>query len=542
MSSYPKDWFSLTNNTPYTMTRVYQDSWWFDDYNKKVDPATFHGAPAQAIQPGQKMAFEFDEPPWPSSWMAINLHYDFTDVDGRKHRCDFNVDTSNNVTTYSLDYGPDGTVTNPNGTLRQSQDFHMASDPDGDPHDIDAVLSHDAEVTIDAKADPARAASVMAAYWPTAVGKAFDLKAGPTYSNTAWQRASAQVINTTGGEATLALSAGDTHEESTSIGEELSWGVEIDILKTVNEKINMSISSDQKWGTIDTTTSTEQMTIDPGHVGWLESAVTQATITGDFSFSIPVGSSSITYHVLGATITEPGRALGGGNALTFRQAQRPIGTIERASAEISVDDPATTVIDAVANPKGAAEAMMLYPQATNKQFTPTVNPAYTYTNPLQTSPTYQVPATYPHAEPLTMHAEHTTSFSWSLGGSVDEETTVGFLDIVNASIGVKFTASHEWVTSHTDSQEVGVLIDPGYEAWINSQVSQVTFTGDCAFTAANGTSYKITNVTITQPGNSPDGSGPLTAVIYTVVSQKLSASDAATLTEVRVVPAPITRA
>ena len=115
MTSYPKNWFSLTNDTPYTMTKIFQDSWWFDMYNHRIDPATFAVEPAQIILPGQKMAFEFDEAAWPNGWMAINLHYQFADVDGRKHRCDFNVDTNNNVTTYSLDIGPDGSVNNPDG-------------------------------------------------------------------------------------------------------------------------------------------------------------------------------------------------------------------------------------------------------------------------------------------------------------------------------------------------------------------------------------------------------------------------------------------
>ncbi len=538
MTSYPKNWFSLTNDTPYTMTKIFQDSWWFDMYNHRIDPATFAVEPAQIILPGQKMAFEFDEAAWPNGWMAINLHYQFADVDGRKHRCDFNVDTNNNVTTYSLDIGPDGSVNNPDGSLRQSQDFHMVFDPDGDPHDIDAVLSHNAEVTIDANSDPKAAQSVLATYWPTAVGKAFDLKAGPTYRAATWQRASAQVINTSNAATTLALSAGVTHEESTSIGEELSWGVEIDILETVNEKINMSISHDQAWGISDTTTSTEEITIDPGHVGWLESAVTQATITGNFSLSVPVGNSSITYHILNATITEPGRAAGGGNALTFRPVEQPIGTIGRTPGTMSVGDPATVVIDAVKDLQGAANAMKLYPQATSKQFTPTVNPAYAYTDPLQTSPNYQVPATYPHSGTQTLTSEHTATSSWSIGGSVDEETTVSFLGMVNASVKVGVTASHQWTDSHTDTQAVAVTVDPGYEGWIESQISQVTLTGDCTFTAANGTNYKITNVTITQPGNTADGGGPLTAVIYTIVTQKLSASDAIAFTEPRVVPMP----
>ena len=170
---------------------------------------------------------------------------------------------------------------------------------------------------------------------------------------------------------------------------------------------------------------------------------------------------------------------------------------------MSVGDPATVVIDAVKDLQGAANAMKLYPQATSKQFTPTVNPAYAYTDPLQTSPNYQVPATYPHSGTQTLTSEHTATSSWSIGGSVDEETTVSFLRMVNASVKVGVTASHQWTDSHTDTQAVAVTVDPGYEGWIESQISQVTLTGDCTFTAANGTNYKITNVTITQPGDLP---------------------------------------
>jgi len=88
---------------------------------------------------------------------------------------------------------------------------------------------------------------------------------------------------------------------------------------------------------------------------------------------------------------------------------------------------------------------------------------------------------------------------------------------------LKYTAEHEWVTSHSDSQSVSALIDPGYIDWIEGYTREVTFTGDYAFTA-NGVNYQVNNVTITEPGNSE--TGPMTAQTYIVISHVLKSKGA----------------
>ena len=175
-------------------------------------------------------------------------------------------------------------------------------------------------------------------------------------------------------------------------------------------------------------------------------------------------------------------------------------------------------IDAATDPDGAAQAMLLWANATSKNFSATSNPIYTSTQPEVLGDGFQVPADSPNAESTSFARQQTNSCSWSLGGSVSEETTLSALGFANASVSVTFTASHQWTTSHTNSQTITVEVLPGYESWITGSQGQATFTGDYAFTA-QGTDYTVRNVTVSFPAAAD--AGPLTAFTYFVVSQKL---------------------
>ena len=359
-----------------------------------------------------------------------------------------------------------------------------------------------------------------------------------------WSRGSAVVVNGSAGQVTLELDAGDTKEEETSIGLELSWSTSLDILGIVNEQVSASVSLAKDWSTSYTEDQSYNVTIDPGQQGWLQWAASSAQITGDFTFTwtAPTGGAGITYHVTNATVTEPGR---NGNPAVPAVTWRPYVELNPTSTQRKAIYGGVTIIparpspsprltgnpsvdiDAATDPDGAAQAMQLWPNATNTNFTTTSNPVYTSTQPQVLSDAYQVPADQTEPESTSFTKGMTSSSSWSIGGSVGEQTTLSALELVNTSVSVTFSASHQWSTSQTNTQTITVEVLPGYESWITGSQDQATFTGDYTFTA-QGTDYTVRNVTITYPAAA--NAGPMTAFTYFVVDQKLPASVAATLT------------
>jgi hypothetical protein len=553
-SAGTKCWYAFINDTPYVMKLLSADAWFNCCWPKYSDRITdrFDGPPAQTLQPGQKTVFGFTEPGVGSTWDAAEIRWTFTDVNGGKHRADYNIDTNGNPTSYSLDAAADGSF------FVSTATFHMAFDADGFPNDIDAVLSHPAEATIDANVSPATATSVMKLF-DQGTNRSYTPTRGLSFTNTDVNRASARVQNATNEPVTLSLTGGDTHQETTSIGLELRWSASLDILGLVNQTLSASITGGHSWGTSDTTSNAIDIPIDPGDEGWVQTSTTNATVTGNFTFTTPQG---ITYHVLNATVTEPGFGPNGPvGAVTFSPFEQPIpanrpqsvilpnppfskalrmSSLTRARSRaksrclkfganrgrsptclswVTNAADGTVVIDANADPKGAAAAMALFPNATDKTYSATANPIYSRTDQAVVSDSYETPNNFPHPTVGHLSVAHEYSSSWSLGGSVGAETTLSALGFANASVSVTFTANHEWVTSHSDAQDISVPVDPGYISHIEGYTGTVTFTGDYAFTA-NGVTYQVNNVTITEPGNSAQG--PLAASTYIVITQKLN--------------------
>ena len=613
--------YGLDNHLPYTMTLTYAAAsqpgggcgGWVVNNGQDID------MPSQSILPGAPMIFELltemtpiGTPLW-GNWCTAELHYDFTDVDGGQHRCLYKVGPDGNLYVDSMDFA-DGNYVESTAT------FYIALEL---PNSIGCLLTHPAEVTIDAAQDAAAATSVMGNLWPQGTNKQFTTTVGPTYltgrvdagcrttsgsstvtdthitsgdvgqdvtgtgipagatieavtpstsftlsapatataTGTAsltisdWRRGSAVVVNGSAGQVTLELDAGDSKEEETSIGLELSWSTSLDILGIVNEQVSASVTLGKDWSTSITEDQSYSVTIDPGQQGWLQWAASSAQITGDFTFTwtAPTGGAGITYHVNNATVTEPGR---NGNpnvpAITWRpyvvanptSAQRKVihGGVTiipaRPSPSPSLTGNPSVDIDAATDPDGAAQAMLLWANATSKSFTATSNPVYTSTQPQVLSDAYQVPADQTEPESTSFTKGMTSSSGWSIGGSVGEQTTLSALELVNTSVSVTFSASHQWSTSQTNTQTITVEVLPGYESWIMGSQGQATFTGDYTFTA-QGTDYTVRNVTITYPAAAD--AGPLTAFTYFVVDQKLSSSVAAMLTRPGWVAAPPNR-
>lgn len=550
-------YYAFINDTPYEMTLTQDRTWYGDNYSHG-----FLAFPVDRLEPGQKEVFGFEEDE--HDWIQAAISYVFTDVDGVRHEADYNIDGNGNPWATSNDFNAD------DHEFESTATFHMAHDSDGEPNDIDAVLSHPAVVTYDASTQAAQAASIMT-LWPQGKDRDFTIVSGPTYSQSTFTRASALVENTTKEPATLTLTGTDSHEEATSIGASLTWTTELGLLGLVNQKVSATLSGGHQWSTTDKTINSESVTVPGGDVGCLFDAASEATVTGDFTFTTPQG---ITYHVNNVTVTDPAQATNGppvvyrpglapigqpcalvtvdakgqsrgGAAASEATARRrkpdgrkvrPKGKNHRRGAALggvaSPGAPLTTgtpiVIDAAKDPQAAASAMAQWdaPTTTNQNFVLTSNPVYADT-PTISGDAYYLPKDYPHPEAHALSVEHDYSSQWSVGGTLSAETTLGIIGFANASLQVSVTASHEWTTEHDENQTVTATVDPGTNNWIRMYTGQVTVTGDYSFTA-NGTDYQVNNVTITEPENAPPSQpqGPYTATVFTVVAQAATGATA----------------
>jgi hypothetical protein len=178
------------------------------------------------------------------------------------------------------------------------------------------------------------------------------------------------------------------------------------------------------------------------------------------------------------------------------------------------------VIDARTDQAAAVAALSLYQGASNRSFTPTSTPDFAQAKwaPV-TGPDGQAAGSVTGNAKTGQKMEgivtssHQESSSWSLGGSIEASVGFDLAGVVDVELSAKFTASHTWESSYTDSQSIWVTADPGKTVWVEVADNTVTYTGNFAFDAA-GVHYEVDNVTITQPG-SPEG-GAINSAIYRV--------------------------
>lgn len=180
-------------------------------------------------------------------------------------------------------------------------------------------------------------------------------------------------------------------------------------------------------------------------------------------------------------------------------------------------------IDAAKDTAGAQAAMSLFPASTDQSFTPTGQPKYTQTDwtPASTSSVNNPPDA---KDPVksTVTVTHTAASSWSVGGSVSASYGLKALGFANAEVSMKFSAEHEWTTENTDAEKVTATALPGKVVWIVASHTEVTFSGDYTFTA-NGTTYHVDNVTITEPAADPASGGDVHAsTTYAAVEKPYS--------------------
>ncbi len=182
----------------------------------------------------------------------------------------------------------------------------------------------------------------------------------------------------------------------------------------------------------------------------------------------------------------------------------------------------TTVIDAQSNPTAAAAAMAQFATATDKTFTPEADPLYHstgWTMPAGTSVQENdgKPGSLDTSASWTFGTTKTSS--WSLGGEVDLSAGGG-IGFANVTVSVDLSASHTWGTSTSDSETITGEVPAGESEWILESTSEATYTGSYKFTAADGTTYEIDNVTITTPVGK--GDNPNAAVSYRVVEGNIN--------------------
>jgi hypothetical protein len=185
------------------------------------------------------------------------------------------------------------------------------------------------------------------------------------------------------------------------------------------------------------------------------------------------------------------------------------------------DSNQVVTIDAAKDPTAATNAMNLLPTATDTDFTPTGNPAYSQTGwVLASTSSINNPPGSSSNLIQTVKATHTAGASVSIGGSVGASFEVSALDIVKEKVSVEFSAEHQWTNETSDSEEVLATAIPGKVVWVVASHGQATFTGDYTFTV-NGITYHVNNVTITEPAPAPGGD-TTTGTTYMVVERPYS--------------------
>ncbi len=199
------------------------------------------------------------------------------------------------------------------------------------------------------------------------------------------------------------------------------------------------------------------------------------------------------------------------------------GTAGVAAAAVSTTSASpgqAVVIDGQTDQADAVAALKLYPNASNRSFTPIGAPSYSQSNwqPVK-GPDGQTAGSVsgntktgqPGVAKITTSYEESSSVS--LGGSA--EVTLGFdlPGIVDAELSAKFTANHTWSSSYTDSQSIQVTADPGKTVWIEVADNTVSYTGNFSFDSG-GVHYEVDNVTINQPGSAQGGT--IDSAIYRV--------------------------
>jgi hypothetical protein len=162
--------------------------------------------------------------------------------------------------------------------------------------------------------------------------------------------------------------------------------------------------------------------------------------------------------------------------------------------------PATVSIDASKDPSAAAQIVNSeLPRVPTDQISwtpnPDATPTYTYTDQIRATSTV---ANYSSAPATIDKGQETTKGdTTSLGEEVTAEVSSKAFGVA-AKDAASFTHDQEWGTSDSVSVNIDTEIDSNQVGWIDKVVTTAHLTGHLVFTTPEGTTFDITNVTISK--------------------------------------------
>jgi Pili assembly chaperone PapD, C-terminal domain len=203
---------------------------------------------------------------------------------------------------------------------------------------------------------------------------------------------------------------------------------------------------------------------------------------------------------------------GGGNpteSTVFHTADDPDGVPRHVDAVWNT--PATITIDAGKDPAAATQIVnseLPRVQTDQISFTPNPDAKATYTYSDKTRATSTV-ANYSSAPATIDKGQETTKGdSTSLGEEVTAQVSSKAFGVA-AKDAASFTHDQGWGTSDSVSVNIDTEIDPGQVGWIDKVITTAHLTGHLVFTTPEGTTFDITNVTISKGDLiNPDGGVP----------------------------------
>ncbi len=299
----------LYNNTPFTFT--FEPQWsninyldgnqWTPIGNRHwhdIQPAWAWGQPPKTLQPGEVMRMSksghstYD----PFDGHNVWLSYTFTDADGKRHLVQVHDDASDILSSFSADW--DGSK-----FVQTTATFNMQWQPGAPPNSVGAFMTKPAEITIDAKTNPNGAANAMKLF-DGATNKSYKLTAPPTWSQSDPVQGSAKLINWSSSEAWIKSTTGTLNGQSNSLSAELSWETNLSLLDLATVTVSASVEGGHQWGSTDEVRNGNQMSVDPGQVGWFVKTTQVQSVTGDFNFTAYNGAAN--YHVTNVTVSQQG--------------------------------------------------------------------------------------------------------------------------------------------------------------------------------------------------------------------------------------------
>ena len=193
----------------------------------------------------------------------------------------------------------------------------------------------------------------------------------------------------------------------------------------------------------------------------------------------------------------------------FHMAGDPDGVARHVDAVWNT--PATITIDAGKDPAAAAQIVNSeLPRVPVDQISWTPNadakPTFTYSDKTRATSTV---ANYSSAPATIDKGQETTKGdSTSLGEEVTASVSSKAFGVA-AKDAASFTHDQEWGTSDSVNVNIDTDIDPGQVGWIDKVITTAHLTGHLVFTTPEGTTFDITNVTISKGDLiDPDGGIP----------------------------------